>query len=289
MYERYWGFQYPPFRETHDPVWYFAGPAHEEALARLLYVIERHHQAAWLTGPLGTGKSLLLHVLADQLRRSAIRSAYLDMAGMDAEEFVWNLSALWQVSRSMNESFRVQWRRLQDVLESQQLLADPAVILFDHFDRADASCSAFLGRLQQLRTSNRSIPSCTLIVSVERRPKPASAALRDECDFEVALNPFDEDLVAEYVEARIRVANGRVNPFSVDAVAEIASLCDGVPARINQLCELSLLAAMGRGLRQVDDDLVVAVADELMRKQQAPATRDARTPSARTPFQTSPW
>ncbi|MDA0834706.1 MAG: AAA family ATPase [Planctomycetota bacterium] len=276
MYERYWGFQYPPFRETHDPVWYFASPAHEEAQARLLYVIERHHQAGWLIGPLGTGKSLLLHVLADKLHRSAIRSAYLDMAGMDAEELVWNLSSLWQVARSMNDSLRVQWRRLQDVLESQQMLAEPAVILLDHIDRADPDCFSWLERLRQLRTPNRSIPACTLILSTENRQTNGEAATRDRCDFEAELFPVEEELITEYIEARIRVANGRVNPFSVDAVSEIASLSDGVPSRINQLCELSLLAAMGNGLRQVDDQLVIAVADDLMRKRQ-PVPRSLQT------------
>lgn len=270
MYERYWGFEYPPFRETHDPAWYYAGPGHEEALARLLYVIERQHRAGWLTGVRGTGKSLVLHVLADQLQRSAIRSAYIDMSGMDAEELVWNLSSVWQVARSMNDAFRLQWRRLQEVLESQQMLAEQAVILLDHLDRADESCYAFLVRLQQLRTPNRSLPSCTLIASAENRTRSLAQSLRDQSDFEVALAPFDEEIVSEYIESRIRVANGRVNPFSIDAVAEIASLSDGVPARINRLCELSLLAAMGNGLKQVDDDLVVAVADELIRQQRTP-------------------
>ncbi len=269
MYQRYWGFQFAPFRNTHDPVWYYASPAHEEALARLLYVIEQNHQLGWLYGPSGTGKSLLLHVLLDQLKRAAYQTTYLDVAGVDAEELVWKLSTHWQIAPSLGEPFRHVWRRVQDQLDAWQYSAESGVILLDHFDQADSSCFPYVDRLLQLR--NHSALPCTLILAVERLgfsgQLPASKLQQragDHFDLEVASSGIEVDEVSEYIEFRLRIAGSRKNPFSVDAVSEIASIGDGNPARINQLCELSLLAAMGNGLTVIEDDLVVSVAEELM-------------------------
>ncbi|MFN0198783.1 MAG: ExeA family protein, partial [Planctomycetaceae bacterium] len=278
MYQRYWGFKFAPFRNTHDPVWYYSSPAHEEALARLLYVIEQNHQLGWLYGPSGTGKSFLLNVLLDQLKRAAYHTTYLDVAGVDAEELIWKLSAHWQIAPSLGESVRHLWRRVQDQLDAWQFSAEPGVILLDHFDRADSSCLAYVDRLLQLRSS--AAPSCTLILAVERLgfsdQLPASKLKHraaDHFDLEIAATGIEEDEVSDYIESRLRIAGSRKNPFGVDAVSEIASISDGNPARINQLCELSLLAAMGNGLTLIEDDLVVSVAEELMHARRSDAAR----------------
>ncbi|MBU1998299.1 MAG: ATPase, partial [Candidatus Omnitrophica bacterium] len=63
MYEVYWGLKEKPFENTPDPKFIYYSPNHEEALARLLYVVREHKGAVLLTGDYGSGKTLLSRVL----------------------------------------------------------------------------------------------------------------------------------------------------------------------------------------------------------------------------------
>lgn len=59
MYEKYWGLQEKPFENTPDPKFFYKSSKHEEALARLLYIIEEHKGFGILTGDYGSGKTLI--------------------------------------------------------------------------------------------------------------------------------------------------------------------------------------------------------------------------------------
>ena len=69
MYQAHWGLQESPFRGDLDPKSYYQSPTHEEALARLSFLVGQHRRLGLLVGPSGSGKSLLLEVFAQQLRR----------------------------------------------------------------------------------------------------------------------------------------------------------------------------------------------------------------------------
>ena len=44
MYANYWGLAETPFRNTLDARWFYESPVHEEALARLLFLIENQRR-----------------------------------------------------------------------------------------------------------------------------------------------------------------------------------------------------------------------------------------------------
>ncbi|MDD2856361.1 MAG: ATPase, partial [Desulfuromonadaceae bacterium] len=54
MYKNYFGFKEKPFSKTPDPRFLFLSRSHEEALARLEFVVEERELAV-LTGEIGCG------------------------------------------------------------------------------------------------------------------------------------------------------------------------------------------------------------------------------------------
>ena len=70
MYPSHWGLQASPFRGCLDARSFYQSPTHDEALARLFFLVEQRRRLGLLMGPAGSGKSLLLEVLAQQLRRA---------------------------------------------------------------------------------------------------------------------------------------------------------------------------------------------------------------------------
>jgi general secretion pathway protein A len=59
----FFGFREPPFNPTPDPRFLHLTPAHQEALAQLLYGVQERKGFILLTGEVGTGKTTLLHAL----------------------------------------------------------------------------------------------------------------------------------------------------------------------------------------------------------------------------------
>ena len=67
MYEEYWGFREKPFQNTPDPRFLYASSEHEEALMKMLYIVQEGMGAGMLTGVFGSGKTLISQVLLERL------------------------------------------------------------------------------------------------------------------------------------------------------------------------------------------------------------------------------
>lgn len=63
----FFGLQESAFNPTPDPRFLHRTPAHQEALAQLLYGVQERKGFILLTGEVGTGKTTLLHALLEQL------------------------------------------------------------------------------------------------------------------------------------------------------------------------------------------------------------------------------
>ena len=68
-YRAHWNLRETPFGGGLNPRYFFPSPAHDEALARLHFLVEHHQRLGLLLGSTGTGKSLVLDVLARDMRR----------------------------------------------------------------------------------------------------------------------------------------------------------------------------------------------------------------------------
>src|SRR5438105_1226287 len=67
MYETHWQLERKPFDGGLDPAAYYPSETHQGALLKLRYVLENRQGAAVLSGPAGTGKTLLVQLLKRQL------------------------------------------------------------------------------------------------------------------------------------------------------------------------------------------------------------------------------
>ena len=59
-------------------------PRQDEALRRLEYVASRQRGFALLTGPVGSGKTMVLREFAAELRRGSVATVFVDAAAVEA-------------------------------------------------------------------------------------------------------------------------------------------------------------------------------------------------------------
>ena len=77
MYTEFFGFKEKPFNVTPDPRFLYLSPAHQEALATMLYGIQERRGFVSIIGEIGTGKTTLLHTLFNELSHDIQTAIYL--------------------------------------------------------------------------------------------------------------------------------------------------------------------------------------------------------------------
>jgi len=262
MYAQYWGLVDTPFANHVDGRWFYDSPLHEEALARLLFLIEQHRRCGVLFGAAGTGKSMLLHVLARQVRRSQRQLAVIDLLGRTGHELLWELAGCFGLPARAADSSAVLWRTLQDHLRGNQSAAMQTVILLDHAERADSDCWRCLDRL--IHFQNRADQWTTIVLAIRSENLGQYASrLREFCDLRVEVPPLDMEQCRLYVEHLLAKAGATGPIFEPAALERIHELSEGLPREINRLCDLALLAAMADGDRQVTERLVTYAAEDI--------------------------
>ena len=262
MYAEYWGLTDSPFSNRPEARWYYSSGGHEEALSRLLFLVENRRRCGLLAGPAGGGKSLLLEMLRRSLDHSPRELIQLDLFGHGVADLLWDLSTAVSLPLPRSSSVRDLWRAIEEHLEANTLAQTPTVLVCDHLDDADPECVLALRRLHGVAASS----ACGLtLIPVVRR---ASLLLRQSgisqlADLKIELPPLEEAETRAYIDALLEATGCQTHPFEPAACLQIHRLSKGLPRTINQLCDLALLAGMASEVDRVTAEMVVAVAEEL--------------------------
>lgn len=262
MYTQHFGLTESPFTNTLDPHWFYESAAHEEAIARLLYLVEQHRRCGVLVGPAGTGKSLVLKLLSSQVRRMPAEVAHIDLIGRSGRELLWETVAALGLAPRGDDCPRVLWRTLGDHLATNRYVQAPTVVFYDHVDRAEPDALSAIERLYHTCAAGET--GMTLILAARGgRTSRATQILSSIADLQVELLPFDREQTEEYISTLGNRA-GAVEPlFDGPACERIFAESRGVARDINRLCDMSLVAGMADGIRCVNETIVAAAAEQL--------------------------
>ena len=262
MYERYWGLNESPFQNQIDGRWFFDSPVHEEALARLLFLIEQRRRFGLLLGTAGTGKSLLLDVLTSQVQRTQRQIAVVDLLGLGDHEMLWQLAVALNLAPDETDSMLRLWRSVYDHLRSLQLSRLQTVLVFDHLERADNTCIPMLERLLHLDGGK----SCWTTFVVASRTADVSRfanLVANLSDLRVELSPLDRQETEWHLTELLKRGGANQSIFDQSAIDCVFEQTRGLPRDINRLCDLALIAAMAEGRDMVDADVVNSAVAEM--------------------------
>jgi general secretion pathway protein A len=248
MYLEYWGFSALPFENVPDPEFFYLSKAHEEALTRLIYAAEMRKGGAMLSGEVGCGKTTLSKVLTRELSESKYDVGVLINPGLEPKEFLQEVVYQFGISdvpgtkveclRSLNDKMIENLRANRDTL----LIIDEAQLLSE-------SVFEEVRLLLNFQLNDRFLMTVILIGQPELREKiRAIEQLNQRIAIKYHLEPFNLEEVYQYIVYRQRRAGRNDSAFSDDAIEMIFDSSEGIPRRINNLCDLSLL--MGFGSRQ---------------------------------------
>lgn len=248
MYEEHWKLSRRPFENRFETEAYYPAETHQAALLKLHYAIENRRAAAMLCGPAGMGKTLLVNTLRKQLSEDTRPVVSLVFPALGREQLVRYL--VDQLDGKQGEAVReasVDLSRFESFLKQNVAAGRHAVILIDEAQLLEEY--ELLEPLRMLLNVAASeaegeaawtlvlVGQPTLLAHVERY-----SALDERLAVKCMLNRFTPEETNAYIQHRLRVAGVDAEElFDYPALERIHTLTQGIPRRINRLCDLALM------------------------------------------------
>ncbi|MEX2272415.1 MAG: AAA family ATPase [Vicinamibacterales bacterium] len=257
-YERFFGLREQPFALTTDPRFHYKSASHRLAFEELKRGLERGEGFLLLTGDTGTGKTTLSRTVIDALGGRTFSAIITNPAVADAELLRVVLRDFGVVSREEMRRGRFEsadaqhlHETLEGFLRSLAPLGARAVLVVDEAQGLAPRTLEQLRVLGNMEADGRRLVQ--IILSGQRRLETTLAAddmtqLSQRISRRVRLEPMSKDEVEQYIAHRLRVAGGEAQVgFTPDAIAIVHQTAEGIPRRVNLLCDRALDEARADG------------------------------------------
>ena len=257
-----WTWNEAPFSTKLDTRRFFPGTTQEEALSRMHFLVDNRRRLGVLSGPSGCGKSLVLEVCAKQLRQQNRQVCLLSLMGVQADEFLWRLAAGLGTNPNINSTSLQLWRKIDDQIRASRYQNVSSVLIFDDVEEAETDVLTMLARLAQSDPTDES--RLTLMMACEQsRIHLLGNRLQELCDLRVELEPWTEEETTQFLRQSLTAAACSADLFTESSQQRLFALTGGVPRRVQQLAQLSLVAAAAQDFDTIDDETLDAVYEEL--------------------------
>ncbi len=257
MYKDYWGLMEYPFENLPNPGYLYKSPIHEEALTRLIYAIENRKGAAMLSGEIGCGKTTISRLLVQRLVKKDFQLALIENPCLPPDDFFREI--LYQFGLdSSTKSKREMIHLLNDYLYENLNKGMHSVIIVDEAQLiSDVNTFEELRLLLNFQLNDRFLLALILIGQPELREK---IKMLPQLDQRIAiryhLQPLDIKEMVKFIFYRLQKAGAKRNMFTNDALQRIYEYSCGIPRKINNICDLSLLIGCGESVKFINTSIV---------------------------------
>jgi general secretion pathway protein A len=265
MYEAFYGLSSKPFQLNPDPSFYFGSKQHSRAKAYLEYGVSRHEGFVVITGEIGAGKTMTLRALIDGLHGSDVVIGHLVTTQLDAEDTLRMVGAAFgfKVKDVAKSELLVT---LEAFLLSQTSQGKRCLLIVDEAQNLTQRAVEELRMLSNFQYGNQALLQTFLVGQPEFREilqRPEMEQFRQRVAATCHIGPLDADETKAYIEHRLKCAGSAGKPtFELEAFDTIYNASQGIPRRINTICDRLLLL----GFLCERTHLTVADVEEVVRE-----------------------
>jgi TolA protein len=266
VYEDFYHLREKPFRLSPDPGFFFASRGHKRALAYLRYGLSQGEGFVVITGAPGTGKTTLAQILLQEMGQTDVVVAHLTTTQLEAEEMLRMVAASYGL-RYEGQDKAGLLKTLEAFLMARAREHKRVLLVVDEAQNLPARSLEELRMLSNLQVGNKALLQTFLLGQVQFRQMlddPDLEQLRQRVIANYHLSALAPDECQSYVESRLQQVSWQNDPqFTPEAYKIIHEYTEGVPRRINMLCDRVLLFSCLEERHVVDEKVLGEVTDEL--------------------------
>ncbi|MEM7099811.1 MAG: XrtA/PEP-CTERM system-associated ATPase [Pseudomonadota bacterium] len=266
MYEEHFGLSRKPFQLSPDARFFYPSAEHQRALSFLQYGISQADGFIVITGNVGTGKTTLVQTLLDQLDDEELTIGNIVTPNLDESELLQVVADSFGIDAT-NTSKSKLLKSIEYFLVQQAKANRRVLLIVDEAQNIPSASVEELRMLSNFQLDGSPTLQIFLLGQQEFRTTLLSDGfeqLRQRIIATYHLNPLDPDETKTYIEHRLSVAEWEGNPsITDDAYQAIHTFSDGVPRRINNLCDRLLLFAFLEEIESIDESTVNQVSKEI--------------------------
>lgn len=272
MYTAFYQLKEEPFRLTPDPRFLHLADPHRTALKVLLQGVLQRKGFTVVAGPVGTGKTTLLHTALQILTeksegRGRLVSAFLVNPTLAPSELLEAVLDEYEITCTATSKPR-RLAALHQMLFQTQQQGGTAILLIDEAHLMSVELLEEIRLLGNTDTYQEKLLQIVLcgqpeLFAVLQRPE--LQALQQRIASTCLLRPLSLPEVRAYMAERLHAAGLRgSSPFTGTAVEVIHRLTGGVPRLINLLSDACLLVGFELKRKQIDQFLVEQASEDVL-------------------------
>jgi general secretion pathway protein A len=272
MYLSFFRLKELPFNLTPDPRFLFMSRSHREAFEHLVFGIEQRRGFIEVTGGVGTGKTTLCRALLEELDRKVpvalIFNSYLSEM---------------ELLKAINDEFGIDSsggtrKALIDVLNrfliDQLAKGGNACLVLDECQNLQVPVLEQVRMLSNLETESEKLLQIVMMGQPEFHQLLKSDPLKpldERIQVRSFLEPLSQEDTGAYIQHRLTVAGSKGDIIFKDgALRIIYEYSQGIPRRINTICDRCLLLAYSHDTYSVSTEYARQAMDEIQGGHQAP-------------------
>ncbi|MEE4165595.1 MAG: AAA family ATPase, partial [Desulfocapsaceae bacterium] len=288
MYTDFYQLKQKPFQISSDPSFIWLGEKHKEALATLRYSVIDNKGLMLLTGDVGTGKTTLINTLLKSLGKDVYYASVPDPR-LELIDFLNYVGQAFHIDNNFESkgSFLIHFGWF---LESVYKQKKKALLIIDE---AQLLTQNLLEEIRLLSNINRDGNHLLNIFFVGQNEfneilhRPENRAVTQRITLNYQIDQLSEEETALYIQHRLRVAGAAQPIFTVSAMKAIFSHSQGIPRRINVICDHCLLTGYTEGNVTIDEkiveDCVRDIAIPYFKRPPLPETEKPQPPAGAEP------
>jgi general secretion pathway protein A len=260
MYAAYFGLKENPFNLSPEPRYLFLSEQHRDALNCLIYGIKEKKGFVLISGGIGLGKTTICRSLLGSLDDSVETALIFNTAISDIDLLETVLGEYGITIKSKSKTKKNYIDALNDFLLRNFAAGKTTVLLIDEAQNLSHGVLEQIRMLSNLETETEKLIQIILIGQPELANAlmlPALRQLNERITVRYDLKPLSLLEVREYIQHRLMVAHGPGSlKFTKEAFNLIYKFSEGIPRRINALCDRSLLIAYTKNTSKIDRKIV---------------------------------
>jgi MSHA biogenesis protein MshM len=280
MYYNHFGLSQAPFKITPNTEFFFSGGNRGPILEALIYAITHGEGIIKVTGEVGSGKTMLCHMLPRRLPPH-VETVYIANPSVSPEEILHTIAFELQLAVDRGASRLEVMQALHDFLLKRYAEGKRVVVFVEESQSMPLATLEEIRLLSNLETKNDKLLQIVLFGQPElddNLRQPHIRPLRERITHSFRLEPLAPGEIREYLMFRMRAAGYRgPDLFSGSVVGSIARASLGLTRRVNLIADKALLAAFSENTHTIRPKHVEAAVRDSEFSQQARRSVEPRS------------